>query len=69
MVHRQISQAREVIRAQKKNIEGLRVKGRDAKRADRLLSNLVGIQGIFEQHRQAIVDSINRNSRNASRLS
>jgi hypothetical protein len=62
MVDRQISEARERIRAQKGIIEGLKISGSDTNREDRLLSNLVGIQGIFEQHRQTILDSINRNS-------
>jgi hypothetical protein len=60
MVDRQISKARNRVRAQKDMIEGLRIKGHDTKREDRLLSNLVGIQGIFERHRQAILDCINR---------
>jgi hypothetical protein len=59
-IDRRISEARKHIRAQKDMIEGLKIEGRDTRREDRLLSNLVGIQGIFEQHRRAILDSINR---------
>jgi len=60
MVDRQISEARERIRAQTDIIERLRVKGHDTSWAERLLGNLVGIQEIFEQQRQFIADSINQ---------
>jgi hypothetical protein len=40
MVDRQISEARERIRAQTDIIERLRIKGRDTTRAERLLSNV-----------------------------
>ena len=53
--------AKERIRAQKRIIEGLRVEGYDIASAECLLNNLVGIERIFKQHRQVILDSINRN--------
>jgi len=59
MVDRQLSEAKERIRAQKRSIEGLRVKGYDTASAECLLNNLVGIERIFKQHRQLILDSIN----------
>jgi hypothetical protein len=62
MVDRQISEARERIRFQKNIIERLRIKGYDTTRAESLLSNLVGIQRIFEEHRRIILDSSNRDS-------
>jgi hypothetical protein len=58
MVDRQLSEAKERIRAQKRNIEGLRIKGHDTATAECLLNNLVGIEGIFEQYRQVIVDTL-----------
>jgi hypothetical protein len=58
MVDRQLSEARARIRAQKKIIEGLRINGRDTMRAEHSLGNLVGIQGIFEQYRQVIVNTL-----------
>ena len=64
MVDRQISEARERVRAQKDIIEGLRIRGSDTDREDRLLGNLLGLQRIFEQHRQVILDSINRSGCN-----
>jgi len=69
MVDRQISEARERIRAQKNIIERLKIKGHDTTRAESLLGNLVGIQTIFEQHRRVILDSANRDSRHNSNLS
>jgi hypothetical protein len=63
MVDRQISEAKELIRAQTDIIERLRIKGHDTTRAERLLGNLVGIQEIFEQQRQFIADSINQSQR------
>jgi len=62
MVDRQISEARERIRAQRNLIQRLSIMGHDTKRDESLLTNLVGIQEIFEQHRRAILDSANRNS-------
>src|SRR6516165_10991585 len=50
MVDRQLSEAKERIRAQKHNVERLKVKGQDTGPAESLLGNLVGIEGIFEQH-------------------
>ena len=61
IVDRQLSEAKERIRAQKRIIEGMRVKGHGTARAECLLNNLVGIERIFKQHRQVILDSINRN--------
>jgi hypothetical protein len=63
MVDRQISEAKEPIRAQTDIIERLRSKGHDTTRAERLLGNLVGIQEIFEQQRQFIANSINQSQR------
>ena len=60
MVDRQISEARERIRAQTDIIERLRIKGHDITRAERLLGNLVEIREIFEQQRQFITDSVNQ---------
>ena len=59
MVDRQLSEAKERIRAQERSIEGLRVKGYDTASAECLLNNLVGIERIFKQHRQLNLDSIN----------
>ena len=61
MVDRQLSEAKERIRAQKRIIEGMRVKEHGTASAECLLNNLVGIERIFKQHRQVILDSINRN--------
>jgi hypothetical protein len=60
MVDRQISEARERIRAQTDIIERLKIKGYDTMWAERLLGNLVGIQEIFERRRQFIADSVDR---------
>ena len=62
MVDRQISEARDRVRVQEKIIERLKIKGYDTTGAESLLSNLVGIQRIFEQHRRVILDSANRDS-------
>ena len=62
MVDRQISEARQRVGVQKNIVERLRIKGYDTTRAESLLNNLVGIQRIFEQHRQVILDSANRGS-------
>jgi hypothetical protein len=69
MVDRQLSEAKERIRAQKHNVERLKVKGQDTGPAESLLGNLVGIEGIFEQHRHVILDSINGNGPKSVRLS
>jgi hypothetical protein len=61
IVDRQLSEAKGRIRAQKLIIEGLRIKGHDTASAECLLNNLVEIERIFKQHRQVILDSINRN--------
>ena len=58
MVDRQLSEAKERIRVQKRNIEGLRIKGHDTASAECFLNNLVGIEVIFEQYRQVTLDSI-----------
>jgi hypothetical protein len=60
-IDRQLTESRARVRAQKNLIERLRTNGRDTEPAEILLSNLVGIQEIFERHRQIIVDSLNRN--------
>jgi len=61
MVDRQLSEAKQRNRAQKRIIEGLRIKGHDTVGAECLLNNLVGIERIFEQYRQFILHSTNRN--------
>ena len=60
-IDRHLAESRVRISAQKNLIERLRTNGRDTEPAEFLLSNLVGIQEIFERHRQIIVDSLNRN--------
>jgi hypothetical protein len=69
MVDRQISEAREGVRVQKNIVERLRIRGYDTTRAESLLSNLVAIQRIFEQHRRVILDSANRDGRHHPNLS
>jgi hypothetical protein len=61
MVNRQLSAAKERITAQKRLIERLGIKGHDTASAECLLNNLLGIERIFKQYRQVILDSINRN--------
>jgi hypothetical protein len=61
MVDRQLCDAEARIRAQKCLIERLRIKGHDTASAECLLNNLVGIERIFKQYRQIVLDSIDRN--------
>ena len=49
------------IALQKALVENLIAKGDDLSLAKRTLTNLVEIQRIFEQYREAIVDAIDRN--------
>jgi len=69
LVDRQISEAKDRIRAQRDIIERLRIKGLDTKRAESLLRNLVAIQEMFEECRLVVLDFINENGRNPSGLS
>ena len=61
VVNRQLSDAEERIRAQKCLIGRLRIKGHETASAECLLNNLVGIERIFKQYRQVILNAINRN--------
>lgn len=66
LVDRQISEAKERVRAQKSIVERLRIKGLDTARAESLLGNLVGIQEMFEERRLLVLDFINENRCNPS---
>ena len=60
-VQRQIAEGRRRIEKQQAAVEKLRANGQDVELAENALSNLVEIQRIFEQHRQAILDATDRN--------
>jgi hypothetical protein len=57
----QLAESKARIRVQKNLIERLMTSERETEPAEILLGNLVGIQEIFEQYLQIIVDSSNRN--------
>jgi hypothetical protein len=61
MVDRKLSEAKDRISAQERLVERLRIEGHDTASAECLLNNLMGIERIFKQQRQVILDSINRN--------
>ena len=56
-VQRQIAEGRRRIEIQQAVVERLTANGQDVELAENTLSNLVEIQRIFEQYRQAILDS------------
>jgi hypothetical protein len=60
-VQRQIAEGRRRIEIQQAVAESLTANGQDVERAENTLSNLVEIQRIFEQYRQAILDATDRN--------
>ena len=62
-VQRHIAEGNRRISLQKALVEKLAAGGEDAGPAERTLSNLVEIQRIFEQYRQVILDTIDRNER------
>jgi hypothetical protein len=57
IVYRQISDPVSAFERRRSLFKRLRIEGHDTRRAEGLLSNLVGMQEIFEQHRRAILDS------------
>ena len=60
-VQRQITEGKRRIEIQKAVIENLTANGQDVRFAENGLRNLVEIQRIFEQYRQAILDATDRN--------
>jgi hypothetical protein len=60
-VQRQIAEGRRRIGIQQAVVERLTANGQDVELAENTLSNLIEIQRIFEQHRQAILDATDRN--------
>lgn len=57
IVYRQISDPVSALKRRRTLFKRLSIKVHDTGRAEGLLSNLIGIQEIFEQHRRAILDS------------
>lgn len=60
-IQRHIIEGRRQIERQKAVLEILTTKGHDVRPAEHTLRNLVEIQRILEQHRQALLDSSDRN--------
>ena len=63
-LQRHISEGSRRIAMQEALIAKLRTDRQDVRLAESMLSNLVEIQGIFEQYRQVVLDAIDRNHRN-----
>jgi hypothetical protein len=59
-LQRYIDEGSRRIALQKALIENLIAKGHDLRLAQRTLSNPVEIQGLFERHRETIVDTVDR---------
>jgi len=57
---RHITESNRRIGLQKAVIERLRTNGYDIRLAERTLNNLFEIQRIFERHRQAVLDAMDR---------
>jgi hypothetical protein len=60
-VQRQIAECRRRIEIQQAVVERLTANGQDVALAENTFSNLIEIQRIFEQYRQAILDATERN--------
>ena len=60
-VQRHIAEGNRRISLQKALVAKLATNGEDIRSAEKALSNLVEIQRIFEQYRQVILDTIDRN--------